>query len=376
MNTRRIIISIVLAGCFVATPFMMNQACGYGYYWCSNNGNKVVWTGKAITLRAAKSTFPSGSSWRTALSTCNSRWNAAPGRFTFGVSWNEKYMSRGNGQNEIWATDRNIFDGAPAFCYRRARCVGQTAKWLEKDIVYDADLSWSNSTTRSAKRAYSSTGARDFRTATLHEQGHALGIYHENDTYNIMGTDETHVNANSNTLYHYAGEDAGNGEVFLYGQTQNSKKNDVGVVHWEYSGSSGEYSTHNRTELYTASGGTWVSSPTFNGVEYYRVKAGNDYQVEFTFENNGYYAKNGVNVRWYMSKNNNITTNDTVLRTGTMNLARNVVYTAKHTITIPGSLSVGAVRWLGVIVDYNNTISEFTGNNNATYLQVPIRVVP
>jgi hypothetical protein len=41
---------------------------------------------------------------------------------------------------------------------------------------------------------------------------------------------------------------------------------------------------------------------------------------------------------------------------------------------IPDDLAVGQTYWLGVIVDYTKSISEFSGVNNAVY--IPIKIIP
>ena len=40
---------------------------------------------------------------------------------------------------------------------------------------------------------------------------------------------------------------------------------------------------------------------------------------------------------------------------------------------IPNDLTVGQACWLGVVVDYTKSISEFSGVNHATY--IPIKII-
>jgi hypothetical protein len=191
-----------------------------------------------------------------------------------------------------------------------------------------------------------------------------------------MGEDWDHIHANNGKIRGYVGEDAGNGEVFLYGRTHNTYKNDIGVTHWKYGGKDDdapEYSEHILTKLYNQFGTGVINSNGFEGVRRYEVLAGQTYQVQFTYENNGYYNKSGIKVAYYISTNRYITTYDRKIATRTITLNRNWVWTNKYTITLPSDLKVDQTYWLGVVVDYTKNIAEFSGVNNATH--IPIEVI-
>ena len=381
MNHR---ISICLLGLLLAlTAAFVQETQGYGYK--TGNGTKIKWSGEKIKWRASKVSFPAGSSFRTALVRAMTRWNQAPGEFTFTSppTWNDSSVSRDNDQTEAWASDSL---GPPAICYRWWKWKSGTARYREADIVFDADLLWSTSTTQSNKDVTSSAvygnkvyggNRRPFVTTAMHEMGHALGLNHENRRLNIMGSDPSHLHANDGKIRAYAGEDAGNGEVFLYGQTDFILKDDLSVSHWKHwkaGGQDDEYSLHILTKIYHNPSDSVVSSTWFEGVKRYKVKKGNSYKVQFTYENNGYYDKSGVNVGFYISTNGKITTGDTRFATRTMTLNRNRPYTRKYTLTIPSNLVVDQVYWLGVIVDYTGSITEFAEDNNAAY--IPIIIIP
>lgn len=371
MNTRKTIISVIAAWLAVAT-FFAETSKSFRYYVCKSNGTIVKWPDKKINWRAAKNTFKP-IEWREHLLKANSRWNQAPGDFTFGVhTWSDSDVKRGNKQNEIWASNKqSILDGAPAICFRWAKCSG-TVQWREKDIIFDSKLKWSRLNNMYSKTTYGGDWLIWGATA-LHEMGHALGITHVNSTYNIMGSDQRHVMVNNGKVRFYAGEDGGNGEVFLYGKTKTGTKSDLGVTHWKYGKASGEYSAHWFCRMYYTNGNNvgWV--PWRTDLRRYKVKLGNTYKAQFTFENNGYYDKSNVDVAWYISTNSNITTQDNRIRTSTMTLNRNKVYTTEHTVTIPSSgYEVGDELYLGVIVDYTGKITEFSNFNNATYLPILI----
>ncbi len=371
MNTQKMIKGVIAAWLSIAALFS-ERSLPYSYYICSNNDDILKWPDKRINWRAGKNSFEA-SEWRDHLLKANNRWNQAPGDFTFGVdTWSDSSLSRGNSQNEIWfSSNQNILDGAPATCYRWAKC-SAPVRWREKDIIFDSDLKWSRSNNMYSKTIYGG----DWRTwgaTALHEMGHALGLAHTNNTYNIMGSDQTHVMVNNGQIRFYAGEDGGNGDVFLYGKTGTSPTSDLGVTHWKYGEADGEYSSHWFCRMYHTNDDKVSSVPWLTDRRRYKVQLGGTYKAEFTFENNGYYDKSGVDAAWYISTNSNITTMDNRIRTGTLTLNRNKVYTTRHTVTIPSSgYEVGDELYLGVIVDYTGKITEFSNFNNATYLPILI----
>jgi len=311
-------------------------------------------------------------------------WNEAPGQFTFNdpPRWGDGSCGRENEQNEIWCSNNpDLLDSAPAICWYVDECwcfLGCTVKRIEADVIFDASGNWSYfNNSRSTKRAYDPTGRRPFELTALHEMGHALGLAHADYTYNIMGEDWTHIHANDEAVIYYAGEDAGNGDVFLYGAEDDRDirtRNDLGVTHWKYGGSDGEYSVHILTVIYANDGSTVIASDPFQQVERFRVRAGSEYQVEFTYENNGVDDIDEVDVAHYISTDNWITSRDRRIRTGTLGLNRNRVYTASHSVTIPADLIVGQTYFIGAIVDYMDHITEHQESNNATY--TPILIIP
>lgn len=383
MNTR--ITTCLLALVIIAPVLFVEDAQGYVYRE-SNNGTKIKWEGENIRWRAASNSFPGGSSFRTALNRAISKWNQAPGEFYFKpVTWGDTDINRKNKQTEIWFSD--TLGSGSATCYTWLKWRWGTATIKEADIALDVDVPWSSSRTQSNKRvtSFSDYGywrayggnRRPFVTTALHEMGHALGLLHENRVLNIMGSDTSHLHANNKRIRAYVGENAGHGEVYLYGKTDTILKDDLSVSHWKFwkaGGKDNEYSQHIFTKIYHLSTGNPVYSKWYEGVKRYRVKKSTSYNVQFTYENNGYYPQSGVNVGFYISGNRNITTKDARFATRTMNLTRNSPYTRKFTLTIPSNLTVGYGYWLGVIIDYTGSIQEFDEYNNAAY--IPIKIIP
>jgi hypothetical protein len=349
--------------------FVFSEAAQAYWHWHCN-GSNLRRHSKDLDWRAGKNSFQSGTGWRDALLLANARWNQAPGDFTFGIrNWGETYVGFGNGQHEIFFTgDDDFLDGAPARCVYYYNC--NQAKINEVNVVFDNAVLYSKSDYQYSKWPYGGDW-RPWLGTAIHELAHAWGGAHQNGTYNSLGEDWDHVHANNGKVRHYAGEDASSGEVHIYGRTNTTYKNDVGVSHWKYGGSDGEYSEHIPCKIYHTNGNI-VANNTLNGFARYQVKPGSQYDAQFTYENNGYYYQGNVNTEYVISTNDYITTHDRRIRTRTLSLGRNFVYTSKCRVTIPADLTVGQTYWLGAIVDYTNSISEFSGSNNATWHQIQI----
>jgi hypothetical protein len=367
----KVVIEIMIIGCVMICGPLAERAAAQTHWHCGSSNLK--WPGENIRLRAGKKSFPANtpSHWRLALLWACGEWNQAPGEFVFmSPIWNEQYVGRGNGENEIWfSRDQDLLDGKAARCFTRYNCFSNSI--IEADVVFNADVAWSTSRTQATKLNYGGS-RRTWGSTAIHEMGHALGLAHEDDTYNVMGDDRTHIHANNGEVRWYAGEDAGNGEVHLYGRTNTTYKNDLGVTHWKYSGYTGEYSTHTQCRIYREDDSPVVRE-SFNGWQRYLVEAGKTYKVQFTYENNGYYDLKAVDIAYYISTNDRITTADRLIGLATLDMNRNKAYTLAIHLFMPWDLTLGQTYYIGVIVDYHDTILEFSPANNATW--IPIRMI-
>jgi subtilase family serine protease len=95
-------------------------------------------------------------------------------------------------------------------------------------------------------------------------------------------------------------------------------------------------------------------------------------RTEFTYENNGASFQSGIDVGYYLSTNNLITTVDRRIGGASFSLGRADVYNGFINVAIPNDVNSGQTYWLGVIIDEDDSLSEAEEWNNATY--TPIRI--
>jgi hypothetical protein len=366
MNTIRNLLAALLLGGIAC------QAHGYTTWECLDV--TLDWSTNSVTLRYASASFPAGV-WRTALDTAIDRVNQNPSPFRFSKSYNDGAQALDNGENEAWFSDApDLLNGSPAITYTQYDCIdywifGKDVEITETDVIFDSDENFTTSMTRGDLIEYGGA-LRPFQTTAIHELGHALGLAHTNNTYNIMGWDWQHIHVNGTTARSYLGEDAANGTVFLYGTT-NGAAEDLGVVHWKYRDASGEYSRHRKTRVTDNNGGA-LDTFTVNGETGYEVSRGQTVKLELTYENNGKTHQPGADARLYVSTNDTISTADTELARDAIDINRNTVYTKSTSVVIPNNLTVGRVYYLGAVIDADGSLAEMTESNNATYL--PIRI--
>ena len=358
-----------LAAC-CAILILPDSSFAFSYKTCL--GHAIKFDSNSRTIRPNTVSFPAGY-WENGIRDTVNKFNRNPSNFRYNLSMDSGGVGRNNGENEIWGDTGSILAGAPAIAYQNWTCYwffGDHVHMDEVDVIFDygTPWQWTADTVKSSLIRY--TGSlRAIQTTGAHELGHGLILNHVNTEYNIMGSDFEHIHVNGSTATAYTGEDAADGSVFLYGAR--SGWEDVAVVHWKYSGASGEYSTHTKTVIYNTSGAV-LGTVNVNGETGYRVNRGQTVRAEFTYENNGAHTQNGIQTGYYISTNDTITTLDRRIGSGSFNLSRDNVYTTTVDLTIPNDLTSGTNYWLGVIIDDNGAISEAVESNNATY--IPIHV--
>ncbi|WP_020405731.1 matrixin family metalloprotease [Hahella ganghwensis] len=345
---------------FIAALSLMAAASAQvsAYTTTSCGSGDVSWSSKFRYLYAYTGSFPSGSSYRTALEEAVDRLNDNASGFTFYIIYTSTAPALGNGRSEVWI--ENISPPGVTNYWWNGSC-----NMTEADIRMDSSVTWTTSIVKTTNFNYGGSG-RPFQTTLLHELGHAIGLGHEADEYNIMGQDWDHIHTNGNYSRAYFGEDASDGSVYLYGAGSGQ---DLGVVHWKWTGASGAYSAHGRTRLLDPSTGSELSYTVVGGERRYNVVRGQNVRMELTYENNGNsYQYQDVN--YYISTNSTVSTWDTLLASRNLGLSPDNVYTSTYDVTIPSNVSCNTPHWLGAVMDPDGSVSELAEWNNATYIPV------
>jgi hypothetical protein len=372
---------ILLFAAFVVTA---PQAFGYEIYVCGDD--LIQWEGTP-RIRASAAGFPNGHARSAALQAVVTRLNNSPANFRFNLTWNDGDGDLYNGDNEIWFSgDAAFMDGALALTFPSDDCgdwgFGDGNSEIEEmDVVFACDFAWDCAASfPNAVRWFYGTNSNSleryggnqtpFRPVAMHELGHALGLAHENDEYNVMGLATTHIHVYGNTATAYLGEDASLGVVRLYGSTIVPRE-DVSVVHWRRTGVQGEYSTHGPTRILDANGMELEMDDELDPANIepgaYLVDAGQQIQVEFSFENNGSTDQVHVPVYYILSRDKLLNFGDIRLAEAHPTLLRNDVYTRTQTIHLPGGLNSRDRYRILAVVDPWSTITDIYNDNNITY---------
>jgi hypothetical protein len=280
-------------------------------------------------------------------------------------------VGQDNGHNEIWAAiDPELFDdgmggqyGAVGFSW------GPCAENDEGDVIFNAAFDYTVSTDKNDLTIYGGDFA-SVQAVAVHELGHAIGLGHEADEYNVMGDGIKHGNTNGDEFSFYPGEDATDAVIASHG-VSGIHFPDAGVTHWKRVGSNGEYSAHGRTQLFDSSGDLLPSSDAGAEGSRYIVEAGQEVGAEFTYENNSIGQLEDLAIGFYLSDDNLITTNDRKIGSASRDLTRNDVVTEIIEVTIPGDVVNGSY-WLGVIVDDDDAVKEDNETNNATATAISV----
>lgn len=357
MNAKRINVLLTCGMAVLLAP----AAAGY-----ATHGR---WASSTVLIRAHGTSFPSGSAYQNALVTVMDRFFRNPSNFCLNFQWNDSSCSLGNGQSEVWFSASDDYFPAVTFWWTNA-----DNRIVEADVVFCSDEAYTTSMSRLALWTYGGA-SRPFQTTAIHEFGHVAGLSHEDDEYNIMGQDWTHIHSNGTTCRSYVGEDASDGLISLYGPASEPVDSvkipagfefeDVAATVMRWTGRNGEYSQHGWCAVRNLNGVVVPSTPEVAGGQpKYEVNKGSSYLFEFTHENCGESAQN-VRVWYYLSTDRTITRSDLCWAQREMYLGRNDVVTRSQRIDFPASMVPGTY-YLGVLMDPTNSLAE-SDEENAAY---------
>ncbi len=366
---------LVLA--LIVLSFLLNTFTAFAFEYDEHNGDPVRWETDSITMNASVVSFGYGDPFTEALETALNRLNRNPSNFRFNLQLFDPIVGINNDRNEVWFA-KGTKKTPPAECMRWSR----NDKIIEADVIFYTPMQINYDGTRVEFTPYMTKsqlttyggGFRPFKSTVMHEFGHALGLNHERNESNVMGQSWTHIHVNGDTCKAYFGEDAGDGAVFLYGRNPNAGE-DVSVSHFRYTGWKGEYSKHGYTRMYnrdgTESENELKSTTLKTGEPKYEVYPGQLIQVEFTYENNGA-SRQTMDVGFYISYDNLIETSDELIATKRITVSRDDVMTQAIAVTVPDDLIIDENYYLGVIVDYTDSIYEVFEKDNATYHAIEV----
>ena len=228
----------------------------------------------------------------------------------------------------------------------------------------------------------------NFRSIVMHELGHSAGLQHEGEIMNLMGGDNLLV-SNGDNVQPYIGQDAAAGLIALHGLSAKAKE-DVSVSHWRYgekvAASGGSFfSVHHRTRIFNTQGvelgkECLYLKPEITGAlitacpePIYHISQGQRVKVELSYENAGKSRTLAVQANYYLSSDNHIDSQDTLLTSRTLSLKQNSKpLTTTTDLVIPNNVSKGTHYWLGCIVDADDKLQESVETNNATYVGIMV----
>jgi PKD repeat protein len=310
-------------------------------------GDLKVWSTLNPTFSPAAVSFPSGTSWRTALESSFDAWNLdAPGtRFDFGRTYTSATTwSEGDGVSTVaFTSDYDWGTGTLA-----VELTDYDTCWLfvgggaisESDVLFNSARTWST-TLNPGTLPRGGDSTINLKLVAIHELGHSLGYTpHEDDILATMSSFYPNSGpiGNSNDIHPHADDVLGNRVGYGILSTQR----DVAASAYRRTGAG------TSDVIFPPS-----SSPRGHKASYL-----------FSIENRGTATESSVRVEFYLSTNRFISTGDTLLGSATYSLAPGAVGTYTATVTVPTSLAPGNY-FFGTIVDPQGAIPEVDEGNNA-----------
>lgn len=321
-----------------------------------------------ITLQALESDFLPGTSYANALADVAAAWSNTRSKGSIQVAWvDDGDPVSGNGISEVYWVDNLNAPAVTILWSGPPQCLT-----IEADVLFVDYFDYIASEDPEDLNAYEGSHY-SFAAVAMHEFGHVLGISHRHDVYNVMGDANTHLHLNNGVVTAYPGEWGIEKSAQLYGE-KNGSHEDLGVAHWKRTGSYGQYSLHGRT-LVSAATGPGVVTVEWGDVVY-EVEIGQKVKVETTLENFGKNSKE-VRVGYYLSTNDNMTTQDVFLGSHVKTIHPDIPTTIQSpSLTLPSNLADETDYWIGAIVDDLQQVAETQEWNNRTSIRIRTRELP
>ena len=315
-----------------------------------------------INLRAHAGSFPPGDPYRDWLGWVVSEWNKTPAKMVYNLTYDDSSVGENNGQNEIWFRS-TMSDPAVTKMWYACALAGPCVLY-EADVIFNRAEPYIASAYKPSLWEYGGS-FRPFQTTAMHELGHAQGLGHTADRYSIMGTDWTHIRANGFLATAYVGEDAVAGSIALYGADAGLP--DYATAHWRRTGATAGYSDHSRTRLLASN---YVELPRLSGVEpTYVVNNGQEIEVEVMLESMPPGTVNSFYLALMLSSDSNINKSDKLVRLHPITIhSQDWPTAALFTMVLPTGIPAGSTRYVGVILDYFDQVTELDETNNYTYI--------
>lgn len=364
-----------------------------------NKGKKKNWVVKEYKAVIDPVSIPEGSPQYAALIEAIELMNQNPSQFRYKLGGFDDGDGVGtnNGESEIWMKDLGA-DSTGVSAYEQSDSeYSPTCTATESDIIINTHYHPTRAPSGINKLGYTNSKSQLFeyggsyanlRSIIMHELGHSAGLQHESDVLNLMGGDNLLV-SNGDVVQPYIGEDSAAGLITLHGKSAAARE-EVSVSHWRYGGktaggSGGFYNIHLRTRIFDNHNielprKCAYNKPDLNGSlindcpePIYQVNPGQKIKLELSYENAGKTRTLSTKANYYLSTDNTIDINDTLLKTRSVSLNQDQKpSTLTKDIVIPNSVTKGENYWVGCIVDADDKLKEYIESNNATYINITV----
>ena len=338
--------------------------------WNTCGTEKLKWTLPQVSMVVRQSDFPEGSDFGDAIEWAANRWSSTASNIGYKVTFvpdEPDLFEDENDVSEIYLVD-NLDAPARTFTWK----VDQTCTITEADILINSTHAWTTSTDADDLISYFGSD-RPFQTMMLHELGHAQGLAHDGDTYSVMGEDYNHIHLNDGIATAYLGEVDIAQSVDTYGAKAGVIE-DVGLAHWKrigFTGGSDGYSLYGRTALVSTDG-----TPIYHDGDKLGVDVGAELKMEVAVENFGK-SDQVMNIGWYLSSNDDISTGDFLLATqGVLVLVDEPELIQSPVLALPSDLPSKTDFWIGAVIDYDEWLPEQNEWNNRTQIAIHTNPLP